>query len=208
MGHGEARRTGLENCSNDLVALMDADDISRPDRFEKQLRAFEEDPELSAHGGYISEFIGSEDNITGYRIVPSEHREILSYMKVRCPMNQVTVMFRKSHVLRAGGYLDWYNNEDYYLWLRMYQEGMKFGNIPEVLVNVRIGEEMYQRRGGWKYFSSEARLQKYMLEKRIIDPVTYLMNIMKRLIVQVLLPNRLRGVVFRRIARRSSHECT
>ena len=76
-----------------------------------------------------------------------------------------------------------------------------FANIPQVLVNVRVGEDMYQRRGGLKYFVSEAKLQKYMLDHGVINVGTYVMNVTTRLIVQVLLPNRLRGWVFRKFAR-------
>ena len=201
VGHGGARRTGLEHCSYDLVALMDADDISVPDRFEKQLLEFERNPGLSVSGGIISEFCGDPENVVGVRKVPSGHHEIMSYMKVRCPMNQMTVMFHKPDVIRAGGYQDWYCNEDYYLWIRMYLQGMRFGNIPEVLVNVRVGEEMYQRRGGWKYFTSEWKLQNYMLQNRVIGPVTYLLNVLKRFVVQVLLTNKLRGWAFKKFAR-------
>ena len=55
-------------------------------------------------------------------------------------------------------------NEDYYLWIRMIIEGNIFVNVPDTLVNVRVGNEMAARRGGWKYFKSEANLQKYMLK--------------------------------------------
>ena len=112
-------------------------------------------------------------------------------------------MFRKSSVEAAGGYLDWFNEEDYYLWLRMYLAGMTFGNVADTLVNVRVGEEMYQRRGGLRYFKSEARLQKYMLDHRVIGTGTYLVNVAKRLVVQVLLPNHLRGWVFQNFARKA-----
>lgn len=200
-GHGEARRIGLENCSHELVALMDADDISMFDRFEKQLDCFRRNPELSVLGGIISEFMEDKENVVGYRVVPSDHDKILKYMKTRCPMNQVTVMFRKSEVLKAGGYQDWYCNEDYYLWLRMYLQEMKFGNVPDVLVNVRTNRKMYQRRGGWRYFVSEWKLQNYMLMNSVIGPTTYGINVMKRLIVQVLLPNRIRGYIFRSFTR-------
>lgn len=202
VGHGRARRIGLENCSNDLVALMDADDISKSDRFEKQLAAFEAEPSISVLGGMIAEFTENPQNVIGYRLVPKTHRDIVSYLKKRCPMNQMTVMFRKSDVIEAGGYLDWYCNEDYYLWIRMYQNGMKFANLDSVLVNVRIGEDMYKRRGGWKYFLSEWKLQNYMLANKVIDPVTYGVNVAKRFVVQVLLPNQLRGYVFQKFARK------
>ena len=201
MGHGVARRTGLEHCSNELVALMDADDISLPNRFEKQLIEFANNPELSAVGGLISEFVDNPENIVGRRIVPESNSEIMEYMKKRCAMNQVTVMFCRSDVMKAGGYLDWFCNEDYYLWIRMCLQGMKFANVPEVLVNVRVSDEMYQRRGGWKYFASEAKLQSYMLKNRVIGPATYLQNILKRFVVQMLLPNKLRSWVFLKFAR-------
>lgn len=200
-GHGEARRIGLENCSNELVALMDSDDISSSQRFEKQLECFSKDSEISIVGGNITEFIGEPDNIVGKRVVPVKDADIKDYMKYRCPMNQVTVMFKKSLVDSVGGYIDWFCEEDYYLWLRMSLKGMKFANIPDILVNVRVGEDMYQRRGGLKYFKSEAKLQKYMLDNKVIGFVTFLSNVAKRFIVQVLLPNKIRGFVFKKFAR-------
>ena len=142
LGHGNARRIGLENCKNELVALMDADDISVPDRFEKQLSVFENDKKVSVVGGNISEFIDNPKNIVGRRIVPKKDAEIKEYIKKRCPMNQVTVMFKKSHVNNVGGYIDWYCEEDYYLWIRLALKGYKFANINETLVNVRVGKEM------------------------------------------------------------------
>jgi len=201
MGHGIARRTSFENCSNEIIALMDADDISVPTRFEKQIALFESQQELSIVGGNISEFVGEVENVVGKRNVPETDLEIKEYMKTRCPMNQMTVMFKKESVENAGGYIDWYCNEDYYLWLRMALAGMKFANISEVLVNVRVGEEMYSRRGGIKYFKSEAKLQKYMLDNKIIGIMTYIMNVAKRFIVQVALPNKIRGWVFQKFAR-------
>lgn len=201
MGHGEARRIGLENCSNELVALMDSDDISTSDRFEKQIAYFESDDSLAVVGGNITEFVDSPDNIISRRVVPQTDSEIKQYMKTRCPMNQVTVMFKKSCVYSVGGYIDWFCEEDYYLWLRMYLAGMKFANIPEDFVNVRVGEDMYNRRGGVEYFKSEARLQKYMFDNKIIGIGTFVLNVAKRLVVQVLLPNKMRGFVFEKFAR-------
>ena len=202
-GHGEARRIGLEGCRNNLVALMDADDISFPDRFEKQIAMFEKDEKLAIVGGNITEFIDGPDNVVAKRIVPSADNEIKAYLKKRCPMNQITVMFKKDCVQSVGGYIDWYCDEDYYLWIRMSLANMKFANLPDMLVNVRVGADMYQRRGGRRYFVSEAKLQKLMLDERIIGVGTYLVNILKRFIVQVLLPNKIRGWVFKKFARKT-----
>lgn len=202
-GHGEARRTGLNNCTYELVALMDADDISAPERFEKQLAMFEANPELTIVGGNITEFVGEPDNVVGVRAVELTDEKIKDDMKKRCPMNQMTVMFRKSFIENAGGYLDWYCNEDYYLWVRLLLKDFKFANLPDNLVNVRVGKEMYQRRGGKKYFLSEAKLQKYMLDNKIIGFGTFAVNVGKRLVVQILLPNKLRSWVFQKFARKT-----
>lgn len=200
-GLGNARKVGMALCSYDLIAMMDADDLSVPDRFEKQLAAFEENPEAAIIGGRIAEFIGEPQNVVGIRPVVCTDAGIREDLKRRCPFNHVTVMLRKQAVAQVGGYMDWFSNEDYYLWIRMYLAGLKFGNVPDVLVNVRVGEDMYRRRGGWKYFRSELGLQNYMLRHKIIGFGTYAVNVAKRLIVQVLLPNTLRAWVYKLFAR-------
>lgn len=202
-GHAVARQTGLQAANNEYIAIMDSDDIAVADRFEKQMDYIEAHPEVDVLGGQIDEFIGEPSNVVGTRIVPLTDDEIKIYLKSRCPMNFVTVMLKKEAVQKVGGYIDWYCEEDYYLWVRMTEHRMKFANLPDNLVNVRVGEEMYQRRGGVKYFKSEARLQKYMYKQGIISLPRYCYNVAIRLAVQVLMPNCIRGWVFKTFARKS-----
>ena len=201
-GLGNALKIAVENASNELIARMDSDDVSVPNRFEQQLAFFDEHPEIDIVGGDITEFIGEESNFVGKRVVPTSNTEIREYMKKRCAMNHVSVMYKKSAVQEAGGYQDWFWNEDYYLWIRMWLNGANFANTGTVLVNVRVGEEMYQRRGGKQYFDSEKGLQDYMLEHKMIGFTTYISNIIKRFIIQELLPNKARGWFFRTFARK------
>ena len=201
-GHATARQTGLAAAKNKLCAVMDADDIAVPNRFEMQLQAFEEHPDVTVVGGIINEFIRTTENVVGTRIVPEHDAEIKDYLKARCPMNLVTVMLKKSDVMKVGGYLDWYCEEDYYLWIRLALAGYKFYNIQENLVNVRVGEAMYQRRGGWRYFKSEASLQRYMWKHGVIGLGRCIYNVAIRFAVQVAMPNSVRGWVFRTFARK------
>lgn len=137
-GHGNARRKARENCGSNLVAFMDADDISLADRFEIQVAMFVHNQTLVIAGGQIMEFIGTPSNIIGKRTVPEEDNEIKQYMKKRCPINQVSVMFKKDFVEQVGGYIDWYCEEDYYLWLRMMQQGAVFTNSSDTFLSTYV----------------------------------------------------------------------
>lgn len=202
-GLGNALRLGVENAKYDIIARMDSDDICLPDRFEKQLAFLGAHLECDIVGGQMTEFIDTPDNIVGRREVPLTNEGIYEYMKSRCALNHVTVMFRKEAVMKAGNYQDWFWNEDYYLWVRMMMAGCKFANIPDVAVNVRSGADQYARRGGKKYFDSEIGIKKLMLEKGIITRKEYIVNYIQRFIIQLLLPNSVRGWVFRTFARKS-----
>lgn len=204
MGHAIARQTGLDAAKNDIIAIMDSDDISAPDRFEKQMSFLEENTNIDIVGGNITEFIGDPDNKVGKRIVPNHNQDIYDYLKYRCPFNLVTVMFRKQAVIDVGGFIDWYCEEDYYLWIRMALNNASFANLSDDLVNVRVGKEMYARRGGMRYFKSEARLQKYMFKKGIISCGQLVYNITIRFILQVCMPNKLRGIIFKSFARKKT----
>ncbi|AIT10011.1 hypothetical protein LO80_08530 [Candidatus Francisella endociliophora] len=197
VGHGEARRVALGIAKYPIVALMDADDISRPYRFRKQLQVFKDRNDISVVGGQILEI----DHITltplFMRNVPEKNCDIKEYMRTRCPLNQMTVMFKKDDVNRVGGYRDFYHNEDYYLWVRMAIAGCKFYNIPDVLVDVRVDDNFYSRRGGLKYFFSECRLQKIMYKGGLIRLHTLTFNIVVRFFLQLVFPTSFRALIFK-----------
>lgn len=203
-GLGNALRLGVENAKYDICARMDSDDIAMPDRFEKQLAHMEAHPECDIVGGQITEFIDSPDNIVGKRVVPCDNEAIYQYMRSRCALNHPTVMFKKKSLVDAGNYQDWFWNEDYYMWIRMMERGCIFANLPDVLVNMRSGLDQYGRRGGKKYFDSEIGIKKLMLEKGMITRKEFVINYIERFIIQLMLPNWLRGWVFRTFARKNA----
>lgn len=201
LGHGNARRVGLSNCTNNIVALMDSDDISVSNRFELQFNFMLKNPQVSLVGGQIEEFEGNINNIISKREVPETDIQIKEYLKYRCPINQMTVMFRKDKVLEAGGYLDWFCNEDYYLWIRMILNNNRFYNLRETLVKFRVDINMYKRRGGLKYFKSEFEIQKLMRKKGLITFYRFSLNIVIRFIIQILMPPKIRKLIFLKFAR-------
>ena len=157
-GLGRALNIGLSYCKNDLVARMDSDDISVPDRCQKQLMLFAKNPKLDISSGTLLEFVDSPQKPIGKREVPIENKDIVHYSKKRSPFNHPCVMFRKEAVKKVGGYKETYHLfEDYYLWIRMLQSKCYAQNLPDVLLYMRAPVDMYKRRGGKEYAKSMLR---------------------------------------------------
>ena len=176
-GLGNALKIGLEHCENELVARMDTDDISVPDRCRKQLSAFDGDSELAVLSGAVEEFTDDPEQPLSKRPVPLTHEEILRYSKRRNPFNHPAVMFRKSAVLNAGGYSSDFNLfEDYDLWSGVLQSGVKTANLPDVLVKMRTPADFYKRRGGRPFAKKMIRFRKSLRKSGKISRRDYIFS--------------------------------
>ncbi|WP_370835663.1 glycosyltransferase [Clostridium tertium] len=161
-GLGLALNYGLECCKNELVARMDTDDISMPNRCMKQVKAFEEHPEYAIVGSAVDEFYGTPENITARRVVPCTPDEIYEFAKRRSAFNHPSVMYRKSKVLEFNGYSDLRRNQDVDLFGRMLFGGCKAANFNESLLWFRSDENLARRRKSWgNTFSYIATIRKF-----------------------------------------------
>lgn len=200
-GLGKALNFGIKQCKNDLIARMDSDDVSRPDRCKRQLAVFQDHPEYSLVSGIVEEFSDTITNVSVRRIVPEHQNDIIAFAKKRNPFNHPCIMYKKRDVEAAGGYQDFYLLEDYYLWIRMLQQGFIGYNLQEPLLWMRAGSDMYKRRGGWKYVQSQRDLFKYMAQTGFITASQYQIQSAIRLIGAVV-PNWLRAFLFKQILRK------
>ena len=150
LGLGLALNVGLKKCKNELVARMDTDDCSKPERCEKQLLRFSEKPYLAIVGSHIDEFVGDVSNVISQRVVPTTTKEIYDYAKRRSAFNHPAVMYSKTAVLDAGGYADLKRNQDVDLFGRMQFLGYKAENIDEALLWFRSSDELAKRRKSWQ----------------------------------------------------------
>lgn len=149
VGLGKALNEGLKMCKNELVARMDADDISLPERCEKQVRKFKEYPNLDIVGCSVKEFVNEPNNIVGKRDVPSDNMSIRKYAKRRDPFNHPTVMYKKSKVLKYGPYKNYRKNQDTALWIDLLSNNCIAANISEYLLLFRFDESTYKKRKTW-----------------------------------------------------------
>jgi len=198
VGLGNALNVGLEACSNELVARMDTDDISLPERFKVQVDYMKDNPDVDVLGSSLLEFENTPDNIIAEKKAPV--RNIEDYIKFRNPMNHPTVIFRRSKVLSAGNYKEINLFEDYYLWARMFTKGYKLANIESPLLYFRTSLDTYKRRGGMKYVEAECNLQNEFLNIRLISHFEYFRNIILRNLGR-LVPNFVRKELYKKILR-------
>ena len=200
IGQGPALNEGLKHCSNELVARMDTDDISKFTRFEKQVNIFEKNPDIDIISSWVDEFVNSTDEIICTRKLPEKHSEIIKYSKTRCPLNHPAVMYKKSKIIDCGGYELLGYMDDYVLWMKLIKNGAIFYNIQESLLFYRMGEDMYKRRGGFKYAVDEYKLQRLFYKRNMINLPVAIKNIISRAFVRIL-PNKIREFIYQNYLR-------
>ncbi len=201
LGLGLALAEGILHCRNELVARMDTDDICKKDRFELQLKEFANNPDLDICGSHTLEFEESPSNIVARRKVPIQDADIKQYHKRRDGFNHMTVMYKKSSVLKAGNYQPCMLMEDTYLWVNMFNAGCTGINIDDYLVYARIGKDMFERRGGWSYFKKYKEGRKKVRQTGYIGFVDYYYTLLVQLLV-ALIPNKIRGWIFKKLLHR------
>ncbi|HET6651672.1 MAG TPA: glycosyltransferase, partial [Nocardioides sp.] len=177
-GLGPALDRGLEACRHEIVARMDADDVSEPHRFEKQLPVIEAGADIVGSG--LLEFGETVDDVVGRRTPPTEADEIRRVIRFRDPFNHPTVVYRKAAVQAAGGYTDMALMEDYLLFTRMLEGGARPANLAEPLVRYRVGAGAYARRGGTGLLRSELALQRRFRDLGITTRGQYARNVLVR----------------------------
>lgn len=204
MGVGLAGSAGLAVCRNDLIAKMDSDDISLPDRCEKQLARFAATPSLSLLGGAIEEFDNRTGEIVSVRSTPTDHAGIRKYARRRCPVNNVTAMYRKSAALAAGGYHDLRRAEDYDLYLRMLVRGYRAENLPEILVKVRVDTDTHRRRASWPTLKCCAGIWWYAWRTGFSSLADLLICLAGQAFL-VVCPGRVQQLLYRKFLRRKAN---
>lgn len=180
-GLGPALVAGLVRCSYDIVARMDADDVSDPTRFAEQLPLLEAGADIVGTG--LREFVrdpGDPADVLGTRTPPTDPRQIARAARFHDPFNHPTVVYRRRAVQAAGGYQDLPLMEDYLLFARMIAAGARPANLAQPLVNYRVGAGAYARRGGLRLLRSELTLQRRLRRLGFTTPLQYVRNLVVR----------------------------
>ncbi len=180
-----SRKKAISSTSFDIIAVMDSDDICVPDRFEKQIKLLQ-DGKTQVVGGWIEEFVNEPRDKGKVRKTPINHKEIFSFGKWRNPINHVTLMFTKEAYDSVDGYSSVRHSEDWDMISRMLVTGVIIQSVPEVLVHVRAGDEMIERRRNIEQFKGEMMLFIKMYSIGYINLFHLFGNIMIRVVLRAL----------------------
>ncbi|WP_159608427.1 glycosyltransferase [Hydrogenophaga sp. PBL-H3] len=157
---------GLHLARAPLVARMDADDVSAPDRLERQFDFMERHPSVAVLGSAY-ELMDADGHVHGKVSPPETDREIRSHMHYQNPMCHPSVMLRRQVIVEMGGYLGGKNAEDYDLWLRLaLDSNWQFANMSEVLLSYNASPKGEARRSRTAYSNAAgAQLRNFLVTR-------------------------------------------
>ena len=205
VGTGKAKNIGLQQCTHEIVCIVDTDDISVPERFEKQVKLLSENQDVAICGGQIVEFNCNINQLSGMRKVPLSNAELIKYAQKQSPFNNMTIAYRKTKILEVGGYQHHMWMEDYNLFLRVIAKGYKVQNLDDILVYARIDNGMHARRKGYEYIKSEKQLLKLKKELKLQSPIHANILFLLRSSFR-LLPSSLLGKIYNTFLRKKVHK--
>ncbi|EKO3593987.1 glycosyltransferase [Vibrio metschnikovii] len=156
------------------IARMDSDDIAKKDRISKQVLFMEANLDCDVSGAFCSEF-GSKFALQEKKL-PTNHEELIRFSITRCPFIHPTVIFRSN--IFSGGLRypeDTPLTEDMAFWFLLLDNGYKFSNIPEVLLDYRINDKTLARRRGVRKSIDETRMRlRYAIRLKMLTPISFL----------------------------------
>ena len=146
LGISKSLNIGLSESLGDYVARMDSDDISLPNRLQKQIEFLNQNPDITVLGSHMNFIDIHGQNLEYLNYLPSyclSHQKIVYAMLYSTPFAHPSVIFKRLEVLKIGGYRllkEWesVSTEDYDLWLRLASQNHKFANLSDHLIKYRL----------------------------------------------------------------------
>lgn len=181
VGLARALNAGLAHCRHELVARMDSDDISLPQRFEKQLAFMQAHPEIAASSAALEEF--DENGVEfSSRVLPTTHEKLVEFARRRSPLSHAVAIFRKEAVQAVGGYPPFKRSQDVALWSLLIVKGHRLANLPDTLFKVRAGAA-FMTRNGLRSLHHEFAVIRYQRRIGFLSRTDMLRNMGVRLIL-------------------------
>jgi glycosyltransferase involved in cell wall biosynthesis len=191
VGLSMAMNLAIDVADGEILARMDADDISEPERFEVQLKFLDDHPHVAMVGAWYEQFTADMCTRLMDRRVPEDHYTIVRLGRYRTPINHVTVMFRSEAARAVGAYpIDDRPFEDWWFTMQLVSHGYNIHNLQQSLVRVRGDRDFFSRRSGVRYLIKELGFMRSMAREGLVPASAAYLSFGPRIIMR-LLPQRL-----------------
>jgi glycosyltransferase involved in cell wall biosynthesis len=160
LGFTASLNYGIDKAKGDLIARHDADDVSLPERFEKQVAYLKAHKDIDVLGSFV-QVIDAKGKKHEVRFSAQDHDSLVHEMPLSNPMAHGSVMMRRCVLDRFKYDPVFRYAQDYELWLRLKKDGtFRFHVLPEVLYLWRDhgGTVTVKKRFEQLAFSEYARL--------------------------------------------------
>lgn len=150
MGLAMSLNRAISVAHGEYLARMDADDISLPERFSKQIKYLELHSEIDVLGTnkiLIDQNGNTLGKASSLKMSARQSRAVLQLSNFIC---HPSVMMRKESIERVHGYRDFPTTQDADLWHRMSDAGMTIANLDEYLIKYRINYQSVSFKNGYK----------------------------------------------------------
>lgn len=174
---------GLDLCRGELVARMDADDISLPNRLECQVNFMDTHSEVIVLGSSYT-IIDSNGIILRNVKLPLNNNEIRKKLFWGNPICHPSVIYRKEAIMQLGGYMGGIQAEDYDLWLRLSENKSNiFASLDDCLILYRNSSKNKTRKSIQAYASvGSAQFQRFIKTFNIKWLLGSILTVLKRII--------------------------
>jgi len=161
---------GIEISKADIIARMDGDDISEPQRLEVQYQFLQRNPNIALVGCFVK-LINEKGEICGRKIKPVTYQEIKKDILIYSPFIHPTIMIRKDVFKKVGFYRKQYLwCEDIDLWYRIVFSGFEVANTPQYLLKYRVTDSSVRFKYGKQLALRHFRLRKEIIKRFELKP--------------------------------------
>tara|TARA_B100000029_G_C17567426_1_gene955519 strand:- start:745 stop:1581 length:837 start_codon:yes stop_codon:yes gene_type:complete len=184
-GLGYILQRAVKLCKYEYIARCDSDDISKLNRFKIQMDFLVKNKKIDVLGSNIIEL--EKNKFFSLKKVSKNDSQIKKIINFKNPINHSSVIFRKSTIMKCGNYENVNFFEDYYLWFKVYRSNGVFCNLENILVMMKVDDDFFRRRSGFKYYKMYFNFLKKLKINGYIGSSLFLINCILRFFI-VLLP--------------------
>ncbi len=200
IGLTKSLNKGIQYVHTELIARMDSDDISAPDRFAKQLSYIEAHPEIDILGGYTQDF----SDVNPCRCIrkhPLSHNEIVKSVYKGSPLCHATVMMKTSIFKKIKYDERFSTSQDIALWFSAIISGFKIANIDVITYYIRCDDNFFIRRNKQKaikewyiYRHGIKKIYGSLSVKQIYPFMRFIFRMMPAKFIKWMYANKLRNI--------------